>query len=451
MLHCTQQQEHGVMSDDLSNKQQRNAEKLAEIIGSTPPDKESSTIVMRLASNSVGANGPEFLELLDTLSAQVTKSKGKNDIREHRKCLRHILHSLIQCIFRYEWLSLPTNPGNFADGKHLNDLGFSQRRMQRCIKLLAGETEEEQRDPTCGLMYLGRKGYLDPREGKSSKASQFFPTKGFIDKLAYSLYTDFGGWDNLTAKELYRFNKFEKGTEPKLSSYKEKLQIIVDYNNFMRDQSWALKNPSARVISERDGRGGRIINFYQNIAQRRIRIRTSTLINGNTIAEPDFTANHLWLAAALFDEELPEDPYHAIVTASGLSRDKVKAVITKCLGSTSLKQKGRIIQKSMKDRLAISSEEFRRTLAALETEYPWTKKHKVFFNDRGARLQYLEGEIALKMMRWCFAEEVPMLCVHDAFAVESFNEEKTYEMMHYCRDIVVEEAKENGYLKIMDL
>lgn len=434
------------MISSLEDAQLKNAKKLAETLCKEPPDNNSSTLVVRLTSSSVGANGPQFLELLDDLTSQVTKSKGLNDILQHRTCLQHILHSLILCIFRYEWLSLPTNPGNFVAGEHLNDLGFSQRRMQRCIKLLAGETDKEQRDPSCGMMYLGRKGYLDPREGKTSKASQFFPTKVFIDKFAYSLYTDFGGWDNLIAKDLYRFNNFEQGTEPKLASYKEKLQVIIDYNNFMRDHSWALKNPSSRVISKCTGRAGRIHNNFQNIAQRRIPIRTSTLINGNPIAEPDFRANHLWLSAALIGEELPDDPYEAIVMATGLSRDKVKAIVTKCLGATSLKQKGRIMQNSAKDRLPISSNEFKRTLAALEKRYDWTKTHNVFFNDTGAKLQYLEGEIALKMMKWCVAEEVPMLCVHDAFAVEALNENKVFDAMHYYRNIVAKKVKRNGIL-----
>jgi hypothetical protein len=72
---------------------------------------------------------------------------------------------------------------------------------------------------------------------------------------------------------------------------------------------------------------------------------------------------------------------------------------------------------------------FRAMLEATEKLFPWVKKEKIFFNDVGARMQRLEGEIGLGMFLWAINEEVPMLSVHDAYAVKEKDEGRTSERM----------------------
>ena len=45
-------------------------------------------------------------------------------------------------------------------------------------------------------------------------------------------------------------------------------------------------------------------------------------------------------------------------------------------------------------------------------------------------MQKLEGEIGLRMFKWALNEEVPMLSVHDAFAVKEKDERRTRERMN---------------------
>ena len=40
-------------------------------------------------------------------------------------------------------------------------------------------------------------------------------------------------------------------------------------------------------------------------------------------------------------------------------------------------------------------------------------------------MQWLEGEIALKMLQWATEEQIPLLAVHDAFAVRDIDGTKT--------------------------
>lgn len=44
-------------------------------------------------------------------------------------------------------------------------------------------------------------------------------------------------------------------------------------------------------------------------------------------------------------------------------------------------------------------------------------------------MQKLEGEIGLGMFQWAMNEEVPMLSVHDAYAVKEIDERRTKERM----------------------
>jgi hypothetical protein len=209
-----------------------------------------------------------------------------------------------------------------------------------------------------------------------------------------------------------------------------------------------MKNPSTRAMSMYSPRGGRINNYYQNIANRRYKVRTNTLLNGEGIIECDFSANHLWMFSYLVGEELPHDAYEAIVKESGCSRDVVKSVTTRLLGSTSLTQKGMLTKEAHKAKVPCSADSFRAIESALYSEYPWLKKHNAFYNDRGAWLQGLEGDISICMLQWCTHNQIPLLAVHDAYAVNINNAEATEEMMHHLREGVLNYAKHTKYLDL---
>jgi hypothetical protein len=420
----------------LEHLQKDNAAHLAElIIGNGTPHKDSETRIQRLSGRSLGTSSPQFRALLDELTSKVTKSTNQVDIDSHKNCLNHILNTLALCSFRFEWVSLPTNPPNFANGEYLRWLGFSRLRMERCIDVLLEN----------GVMVEGRKGFKGGSDwGARAKASQYYPTEAFIRDMCESLYTEYGDFDANTDGDLYRFKRFEVEHIPPYETYQHKIETIRRYNSFMREHSWAMKNPSHLTIKDFVGRSGRVTNYYQNIAQRRVPIRTSTLLDGYPIAEPDFSANHLRMASTLVGEELPDDPYTEIAHETGLSRVQIKSIVTKCMGASSLRQKGSLIRFSHLDKIPVDAENFRATLASFEQHYPWTKG--IFFHDVGTRLQYLEGEIALHMMEWSVREEIPLLAVHDAFAVRESDGQQTYDYMHHIWDRVLKEAYFDDFL-----
>ena len=366
-----------------------NTDAIADLlINAGKPDKDSSTALMVYKGSSLGTSSDAFQGLLEDLTSRVTQSNKKKEQDAHRRCIKHVLNSLIQCMFRFEWLALPTNPSNFEDGTYYNRLGFSRRRMQRIVDTLCEEN----------IMYLGRKGYRDLRPNETSKASQYYPTRKFIKLFSSSLYSTYGDFSDY---EPLKFGRFEAADMPSATTVKEWQRILTSYNEFMSDHTWAMKNPSSRSLKDFVGRSGRVNNYYQNLVNRRIPLRTSTLIDGEAIVEPDFSCNHLRMASYLVGEELPADPYSDIAKETGLSRDKIKTVITKCFGAiTAGRSKGKLTKDASLDkRSPMSADDFKAILSAIETNYPWVVEQKLFFNDVGTRMQWLEGEIALKMLQ----------------------------------------------------
>lgn len=422
---------------EKSTNEMTNTDAIADLlINAGEPDKDSSTALMVYKGSSLGTSSDAFQGLLEDLTSKATQSNKKEEQDAHRRCIKHVLNSLIQCMFRFEWLALPTNPSNFKDGAYLNGLGFSRRRMQRIVDTLCEEN----------IMYLGRKGYRDLRLNETSKASQYYPKSKFIKLFSSSVYSTYG---DFTDYEPLKFDRFETVDMPSAETQKEWQRILTGYNEFMSDHTWAMKNPSSRSLKDFVGRSGRINNYYQNLVNRRIPLRTSTLIDGEPIVEPDFSCNHLRMASYIVGEELPADPYSDIAKETGLSRDKIKTVITKCFGAASSQgAKGNLIRKAHSDRKQpMSAADFKEILSSVENNYPWVTKEKLFFNDVGTRMQWLEGEIALKMLQWATEEQIPLLAVHDAFAVRDIDGANTNTRMLEVWKEVVEKAKNGRFLE----
>ncbi len=393
------------------------------------PDKDSSTFLQIYKLSNFALRKSQITRLLDELTPLVTKSKNKDDIEKHRQNLRHILYALVASAYNFEWLAIPFGDSHYLKESRLGKLGFSRRRIQRIIKVLKSE----------GFIHEGRKGYLDPRNRADSKATQYYPNKPLLDYFSSCLY-EFES--HMELDSYHDFNDFPEGTLPNSTWYAENESLLKEYNLFMSNHWWAKKSPTTRSFSISIERGGRLNNAYQTIANRRLKIRTNTLLDGEPIAEPDFSANHLRMASAIIGEQLPDDPYQVISETTGASRRAVKAFVTRVLGATSKSQKGGQIitlYKEVKDEL--TPDLYRALLDTFYREYPWLKTHSIFFNDTGAKMQILEGEIGLKMFRWAIDTNTPVISVHDSFACKHYHQEQVWDAMQTFWDEVVNNRK----------
>jgi hypothetical protein len=209
----------------------------------------------------------------------------------------------------------------------------------------------------------------------------------------------------------------------------------------MASHWWARKGPTTRSFKETLLRGGRLNTAFQNIVNRRLPIRINTLLDGEPIAEPDFKSNHLRMAATIVGEDLPDDPYSSIAEATDTTREMVKEFVTMVLGCRSKTQKGGQMKKLGSAQDGLTLQTYKRLLAAFLNEYPWLEAKGIFYNDTGARMQRLEGEIGLGMFRWAMKEEVPILSVHDSFAVQEKNRTKTWlYMTELWKEVVASEG-----------
>ena len=380
------------------------------------PDKDKSQPIQIYRLSDFGLRKTQLGKLLDDLIPKVTLSKRKEDIDGFRANLRLLLYAFVATAYDFKWLAIPSGDGNYAKDQRLGSFGLSRRRVQTILEVLIQED----------LIVLGRKGFLDHRPDVPSKASQYYPAPRLLEYFASCLYEFSGG---LELPCYHYFNDFPSGKAPKASLWAGNEALLRRYNEFMAGHWWARKGPTTRSFSESLERGGRLHTAYQNIVNRRLPIRINTLLDGEPIAEPDFKSNHLRMAAKLVGEQLPEDPYTAIAESTDTTRDIVKQFVTMVLGCRSKRQKGGQMRNlaSVTDGLTLGI--YRRVLAAFCQQYPWLDAKNIFYNDTGAKMQKLEGEIGLEMFKWAMDENIPILSVHDSFAVQAKHAEVVWSKM----------------------
>lgn len=399
-----------------------NSRELAQlIIMKGVPANDASTQLLPYRLSDLSLRKSDLEEILDDLTSKVTQSRDPKVVNQHRSNIKHLLLGTLAAAFDFKNVAISTRTEHHQGNQLLGNLGFDRRRLERILPVLIKEE------------WISRtlNGYRSTGSAPS-KSSQYFAGEKLLNHFSDCLYEI---ENDMFLPCYHKFNYFPVDQIPALDLYEENEALLRKYNLFMAEHSWAKKGPTHRSFSTSMDRAGRLHNGFQNIVNRRVPIRTSTLLDGSPIAEPDFSCNHLRMASKLVGEDLSADPYSDIVRAIGgdesNDRSMAKRFVTVCIGATSLKQKGGLMGECSKSNNStpIPIPTFRAMLEATEKLFPWVKKDKIFFNDAGARMQKLEGEIGLEMFQWAMNEEVPMLSVHDAYAVKETDERRTKERM----------------------
>lgn len=404
---------------DLERSNSRELAQLIIMKGVPANDASTQLLPYRLSDLSLSKN--DLDEILGDLTSKVTDSRDPKVINQHRSNIKHLLLGTLAAAFDFKNVAISTRTEHHQGDQPLAKLGFDRRRLERILPVLI--EEEWIRRTLHGYRSTG---------SAPSKSSQFFAGEKLLNHFSDCLYEV---EDEMVLSSYHRFNDFPLDQIPALDLYEGNEGLLRRYNLFMTEHSWAKKGPTTRSFSKSIERAGRLHNAFQNIVNRRVPIRKNTLLDGSPIAEPDFSCNHLRMASKLVGEDLSADPYSDIVRAIGgdesTDRNMAKKFVTVCIGATSLKQKGGLMGECSKanNSTPIPIATFREMLEATEKLFPWVKKEKIFFNDVGARMQKLEGEIGLGMFQWAINEEVPMLSVHDAYAVKEKDEGRTKERM----------------------
>ena len=404
----------------------------AQLLNQELPHNDDSTAIQLYKVSDFGLRKSQIGRLLEELLPLVVKSQHESDIGRYRQNLRHIIFALVASVYKQEWLTISTRDVHYNSEARLGKLGFSRRRIERILKVLITE----------GYAIAGRAGYKHWGDPTLSKASQYFATPRLMEYFSGCLY-EFQS--EMLLDNYHEFNDFPEGTKPVQELYAENEALLREYNLFMSNHWWAKKGPTTRSFSKTMLRGGRLNNSFQTIVNRRLPIRENTLFDGEPMAEPDFSANHLRLSAALLGEQLPADPYEAIRNATGATRQQAKGFITRVLGCVSPSQKGgqmKSLYQSNRDELTINL--YRSLLSEFYKEYPWLKSQNIFYDDTGAKMQLLEGEIGLKMFRWAIDTNTPLISVHDSYACKWYHEQQVWAAMQtFWTEVVNENRNKN--------
>lgn len=246
------------------------------------------------------------------------------------------------------------------------------------------------------------------------------------------LYETAGDFDNY---EPYEW----EGEERWDTNEGQNIQILRDYNEFMRSHSWAQKAPTVRKLLSEPYTGGRVYTPYQNIVNRRVQIRSKTLLDGQPLIECDFSANHPYMLARLTGNAFQMDFYSVIAEGSNCDRAAVKDVITAAIGCPSPNKAHQMRYKLLTR--GLDGEAVDNIISTATNTYPWLKEHNILFNNKGVYMQWLEGEIAMKMFSAAVHYGIPIVNVHDAYAVNRKHFARVAPLMNQHREEVLEAYK----------
>ena len=386
------------------------------IIAGGKPDIETSRAPIKYHFPRSKQLSSPLSNLIEELTPKLIKHEGLKYLVPRQNELRLILTNLILSAFSFEHLAITTR---VAKGTYLDKIGLTRRGIEAITKLLI----EEQ------LCLETRGGYQHKNNSSKSRATQYFPSPRLIQIGVEFLYDEIGDFNNYNPYEYLSTNRWDANEDKNIT-------ILKTYNEFMREHSWACKAPTVRKLGEEPFTNGRVYTHYQNIVNRRVKVRENTLLDGMPLVECDFKANHPTMLSYLAGHEIKGDFYQSICTVTNVDRNMVKEVVTKTIGATRKLTAQNIAKNS---RTKLTPEIVTATLNAIETAHPWFKQF--MFKNQGVYLQWLEGEIAMKMFEFGVAKGIPIINVHDAYAVTKSNEVVTKEAMDKYRYEVLEEYK----------
>ena len=395
-----------------------NANELVKLL--MEAEKPHHRATLPLLNYSTRSLGNAFSALEDELMPSVITAKRGDAHDNHRRLLRLILLNLVGVGFSHEHLNIQTKPepGSWIHNKY----GLDQRRTKNLVDALL---EHE-------LMF---KSLWGNRFAKITNA--YRPTANLLLPYAEFLYQDHGTFEDYEPIKLS--GEDYPGVLEWLPDLERNREILRAYNAMMASHSWARKGVTYRIFNETPFSAGRVHTPFQTIVNRRVPIRMKTLLDGQPIAEPDFTANHLTLLSIIFDRPLPDSPYDRVADDTGIPKDVVKTVLVRLMGAQN--EQG---YNQAKYTLERSKDKVTRTkVNAIRNSFyrciPFLRDYDLLCTGWGGRLQFIEGETALAMFEWATETNIPILNVHDSFACKKEDEERVSVTMHSLRERVLSE------------
>jgi hypothetical protein len=357
-------------------------------------------------------NSKLHLKLSLLIDKYVQETKGQRGAKQLKAFQSHwqwILLGLSRSILTNSWLLVSLDRNAYADDIWLQRYGIKYSSIKPIVDYLESQ----------GLIIvLKGKKYKD----KPSR-TRLFPSETLSHKLwEYALeqeqpieapYLTINETDDMWLETMFKVRSDESHPD---------MDDMIAINEFIKPHWWACKAPIRLVYKHTPFQGGRLITPFQNLPDRRARIRINTQIDGQPICEVDFNANHLRIVLAQTSKEYAGDsPYEDIChEAGGASRASVKHFMTIAMGASD--------ETVGKRRLRLdgfNSEVINRIHTGTLKRYPKLE----LFKGWGIFAQNFEGQILKDVMLEGIKEDIVCLPVHDAVAVQQQHKNWAKEVM----------------------
>ena len=336
---------------------------------------------------------PSSLDGIIDLIVEHTDAKLKPKIlSNYRRHLQMIILNLAKAVLHRQWCMIPMDSKVFGKGAFENLSFRSFKRaidtMERMslIRVVKGKKYSKQPlrtaiQPQSLLNHESLMAYLESSEEPQA------PFVNLNNKRAGYILT----------------NSDIKVMEQDESDLKE-------INRFLSNHSWAAKSAMTRLYSGEVGLSGRIYCAFQQLPQRRIKVRQNCLIDGEEISEVDIKSSHMRMAVALFyNQKLERDFYKNVFDATNVFESKVKSF---CQFAFSCESK---IDALSAFKSKVSSE---KDFMAIESHLLNRFPNIPFYQGWSKKAMNLEGEIVKRVMLQGVNDDVVALPIHDAVAVQ---------------------------------
>ena len=350
------------------------------------------------------------LSLLIDKYVQATKGqRGPKQLEIYRQHWQWILLGLCRAMFMNSWLLISMDKGAYSKDIWLQRYKIKYASVKPIID------------------YLKEQGLIELLVGKQFKESpartRIYPSPA----LASQIWEYFLDQEQAIEGPYLTINETEdiwKETmfEVKADQAHPDMDDMIAINEFLKPHQWACKAPIRLVYKHTPFQGGRLYTPFQNLPDRRARIRINTQIDDQPICEVDFNANHLRIVLALKAKEYAGDtPYEDICDqASVASRGMVKRFITVAMGA----------KDEMSGRKALYQESFDddfidRIYAGVQKRFPKLE----LFRGWGIFAQNLESQTLNEVMLEGIKKDIVCLPVHDAIAVQQQHQDWAKEVM----------------------
>lgn len=349
--------------------------------------------------------------LIDRYVQETKGQRGAKQLEAFKSHWQWVLLGLSRSLITNSWLLVSLDRNAYASDEWLQRYDIKYASVKPIVD------------------YLESQGLIKVLRGKKYKGqpsrTRLFPTKTLSSQI----------WEYVLEQEqpiegpYLTINETEDIWEETMFEVKADnshpdMDDMIAINEFLKTHRWACKAPIRLVYKHTPFQGGRLMTPFQNLPDRRARIRINTQIDGQPICEVDFNANHLRLNLALFAKEYAgETPYEDICKESDVaSRDMVKKFITVAMGASS-----EMAARNSLARERFNGELFNRINAGVQKRYPKLQ----LFRGWGIFAQNLEGQILKDVMLEGIKKDIVCLPVHDAIAVQQ-------QYQQWAKDVMLE-------------